>query len=95
MHQESSNINEPLNLENAKKGKQLIGKEQIDTSPLEIVEVEDKGFAVIMGNMRLTDWYTEKETLDQYTQTWDFLIKVIGTILEKWDEFKKSEPTNQ
>lgn len=97
MQERQSNNNEPLSLENAKKGHELIKRTTLDTSPLEIVVVEDKGAAVVLGRQRITEWFPTEQECHDFTNTWDFVVRLIGGILESWDKFKeedkKQEPT--
>lgn len=91
MQENIPNNNEPLSNENAKPGNQLIKRESLDSSPLEVVTVEDKGSAVVLGKQRITDWFPTEEECMEFTKTWDFMLMVIGVVIEQWDKFKVEE----
>lgn len=83
-------------LEDAKKGSQLIERERLGTSPIALVGNQDKGYAAVIGLKRLTGWFKSMDELKQWIEgnNWEFICMISATmvseILEANDEVQKT-----
>lgn len=84
--------------DDAKKGTQLINKIRIQNSNLYIVGNDEKGWAIVIGKKRITEWMaTEKDVWEYiFNEEWDLITRIVATFIElneqltdgkKYDEY--------
>ena len=76
----------------SKEEKTQINYEQIDGTPFTLVEVEEKGYTLLIGNSQVMEWTETKEEALKMTEienlNWQTLTSMIAVLVEKWQEIK-------
>lgn len=77
----------PFTNEDVKKGEQLIIREPFGGDMLEIVGNDEKGYALVLGRYRITEWQPTINDVKLFIEKrqWDVIIYLIGTMLDTKD----------
>ena len=78
---------------NKEKSSQLVERQPVGQSILSIVGNREKGYALVIGKHRITDWKDSIEEVENYmvTEFWHVVTMLIATMQGIDEERRKSE----
>lgn len=79
-----------LELKPDQKSTELIKRHEIDNTPFQIIETEEKCFGA-MGKFRITEFFKTKEEVEKELtpMTWDRIIQVTILLIEEFKNQKQ------
>ena len=65
---------------------------QINGTPFTLVEMNEKGYTLLIGNTQVMEWVKTREEAEGMTEinnlNWQTLTSMIAVLVEKWQEIK-------